>query len=192
MAACYDIKSGKREAYIDIQVALYWELQRAGTDEGLDFDAAKHVFTVKGEVMPSVTFILKHQGIMPDMQFVTDHGLLRGTYVHKTTEWYDKGTLDEDVLDDELKPYLDSYKAFKVDWTGKILHAEKKLWHPVYKYAGIIDRIVEGNQCYILLLTPGKSRPYDLKPVENIRGALNVGLSALNVLKWKQQNQREE
>ena len=192
MACPFDIKSGKSEEYIDIQVAMYWELVRNGTEEGLCFDKEQHKFTVNGEALPSVTQILKYEGIIPDMKFVTAYGLLRGTYVHACTELYDKGDLDEGALDDELKPYLDCYKQFKADYSGDILHAEKMLWHPVHRYAGIIDRITDDRQCHILFLQPKTKRQYTFEEIKNIRGALNVGLSALNVMKWKETHLKGE
>lgn len=191
MLSVWDIKSGKSEAYIEIQVALYWELVRNGTDEGLCFDKEHHRFTVNGKALPSVTQILRHEGIIPDMKYVTDRGLLRGTYVHSATEYFDNGTLDESTVDEEIKPYLDCYKQFKADYSGKITHAEKRLWHPVYNYAGIVDRITDDKECHILFLQPKIKRQYTFEEIKNIRGALNVGLSALNVYTWKKSNLKE-
>jgi hypothetical protein len=191
MPSIWDIKTGPKQAWIDVQIALYWELQRNGTEEGLEFDREHHILSVKGAKMPSVTQILRHEGIIPENPFVTSYGLLRGTYVHKATELWDKETLDEDTLDETIRPYLECYKVARADMPRGIKSIEKKLWHPIWKYAGIIDREMDGDTCCILYLTPGKSRLYDLKPVENIRASLNVGLSALNVLRWKQQNLKE-
>lgn len=186
MAAPWDIKTGKGQAWIDVQLALYWELVRNGTDEGLSFDKENHIFTVNGEKLPSVTYILRHEGIIPDIQFVTDRGLLRGTYVHKATELWDADDLIEESLDDEIRAYLECYKQFRKDYPAVILHAEKKLYHPVWKYAGIVDRIAEDKESMILYLQPETKKKYTFKPVENIRGNLNIGLSALNLMRWKE------
>ena len=188
MPCPWDIKTGKAERYIDVQVAMYWELVRNGTDEGLCFDDETHTFTVNGKPLPSVTQVLRHEGIIPDMRFVTEYGLLRGQYVHRATELFDLGTLDEDTIDGEIRPYLDCYKAFLGDYQGKILHIERRLYHPQWLYAGIVDRVSEDKDCHVLYLHPKKSRPYTFEVVNNLRGNLNVGLSALNLMVWKQTN----
>lgn len=188
MSCPWDIKTGKYERWIDIQIAMYWELVRNGTDEDLCFESDGHKFKLvsNGLKLPSVTQILRHEGIIPDMKFVTDYGLLRGQYVHRATQLYDQGRLDENSLDDEVRPYLDCYKQFLADYSGNIEHIEKQLWHPVYRYAGIADRISDDKNCHILFLHPKKSRPYTFEVVNNLRGNLNIGLSALNLMNWKE------
>jgi hypothetical protein len=190
--AVYDLKTGKYDAHIDLQIAAYWELQRNGTDEGMEFDELNHRFTCNGEVLPSVTGVLKSNRMTPDgYAFIDPWYLELGTQVHKTTELYDKGTLDEDCLSDVLLPYLEAYKVFKRDYSGQITGIEKKLWHPKLKYAGIIDRTIEGHICYSLHLKPGQKVPYKLEEVKEIRGKFNYFLSALNVTNWRHQNIKE-
>lgn len=192
MLSVFDLKSGPHEAHIEIQIAAYWELIRNGIEEGLDFASDTHTFSHNGEVLPSVTQALKANRMTPDgYAFIDPYYLTRGTYIHSATEFYDKGTLDEDSLDEAIRPYLEAYKRFRSDFNGQIVGIEKRLWHPKLKYAGIVDRIIDGNTCYALHLKPGNKVPYKLEPIENVRSAFNVFLSALNVLTWRANNFKE-
>lgn len=177
MPGVIDKKSGSDSPDIDLQISGYVELLRNGTPEGLAFDEEHHIFTVNGKVIPSVTTILKKAGMTPDYSFVDPWYAQRGTYVHKATELWEKGVLDEDSVDKEILPYLNSYRSFRTDCPVKIMGQEVKLWHPVYKYAGIIDIIIEGNSHYKLFLR--KNGKYKLVEVTNIRGHFNFFLSAL-------------
>ena len=193
MSAVFDLKSGPHEAYIELQIAAYWELQRNGTEEGLDFTVDSHTFAHNGEVLPSVTRILKDAHLTPEgYLFIDPYYLTRGTYIHTATEYHDKGTLDESDLDPEIVPYLEAYKVFKRDFPGQLTGIEKKLWHPKLKYAGIIDRTIEGHVCYALHLKPGQKVPYKLEEVKDIRGKFNIFQSALNLYNWKSQNLKGE
>jgi hypothetical protein len=187
-----DIKTGgHEEPHYKLQVAAYLEMQHRGTDEGLEFDEEKHLFTVKGEVIPSVTQILRQEGFCPSLDWIDPWYLQRGTYVHRATELYDKGTLDEESLSPEIIPYLESYKRARAEIGFTITAIELKLWHPVYRYAGIIDRVIEGRKSYILYLTPGVNNGYKRETVENSRQNLNTFLSARNCRAWKELNLKE-
>jgi hypothetical protein len=100
--------------------------------------------------------------------------------------------LDEDTVDDIVRPRLDAYRAFKGDFRERITGIEKRLWHPTLNYAGIIDRTITGHTCYSLHLKPGQRVPYKLIEVPNIRAQLNVFVSALNVMRWRESNLKGE
>ena len=187
--AIFDLKNGPHEAYIDIQIGAYWELERNGTDEGLEFDEVNHIFSINGQTLPSVTQVLRANHMTPEFYAHIDPWYLeRGKLVHLATEYDDKGTLDEDTVDDIVRPRLDAYRAFKGDFRERITGIEKRLWHPTLNYAGIIDRTITGHTCYSLHLKPGQRVPYKLIEVPNIRAQFNVFVSALNVMRWKEQN----
>lgn len=193
MQSVFDLKSGPHEPHIDLQIAAYWELIRNGKQEGLVFDPETHTAMVGAEHLPSVTTILRHAQMTPDFyNWLDPWYLTRGKYVHLASELYDKGTLDESTIDDTIKPYLEAYKAFRRDFSATITGIEVQLYHPVYKYFGIVDRIIEGNTCYSLHLKPGQRVPYKLVEVPNIRAQFNVFVSALNVMRWREQNMKGE
>ena len=112
----------------------------------LKFDAARHCYTLAGVVIPSVTQVLKainvYDGI-PDSVLKTKAEL--GTNLHRACE-----LLDQDDLDDEseegraaLAPiagYLAGYGKFKAERRPVVIENETRLFHPVHRYAGTIDR----------------------------------------------------
>jgi hydroxymethylpyrimidine pyrophosphatase-like HAD family hydrolase len=190
MPGVIDKKSGNDSPDIDIQVSGYVELLRNGTPEGLTFDEEHHIFTVNGKVIPSVTTILKRMGMTPDYSFVDPWYAQRGTYIHKATELWENGTLDEDSVDPLISGYIEAYKAFRRDSPQIVVTGQEiRLWHPVYRYAGIIDMIIEGNRHYKLFLR--ENGTYKLVEIEQIRSHLNVFISALNVVRWREQNIKE-
>ncbi len=188
MISVFDIKTSKNNPAINLQIAAYWELARNGIADGLSFDEKEHIFTLalSGRRFPSVTQVLSKMGLTPDYNWVDPWYMLRGSHVHKATELADNGTLDESTVDDEIAPYLEAYRKFRREWSGKIIEAEYRLWHPTYRYAGIVDRTIEGNKCYILFLR--KDGSYRFEEVRNLRRHLNDFLSALNVLRWRKEN----
>ncbi len=111
---------------------------------GLIFDALKHEYKLNGVVIPSVTQVLHEAGLI-DLSFV-DKGTLEyksdiGSKVHKTTELYDFDDLDEEKLHPLLQGYLAGWKKFRADYNFVPVHIELMLYHPIYRYAGRIDRI---------------------------------------------------
>uniref|UniRef100_A0A6M3J914 Putative PD-(D/E)XK nuclease superfamily protein n=1 Tax=viral metagenome TaxID=1070528 RepID=A0A6M3J914_9ZZZZ len=191
MFSVFDIKTSKAYPAIALQIAAYLELARNGTTLDLLFDEGRHLFTQEstGQILPSVTQVLSKMGLAPDYFWVDPWYALRGTHVHKATELHENGALDESTVDDEIAPYLAAYQKFRKEWAGEIIKTEYRMWHPTYRYAGIVDRVIEGNKCYILFLK--KNGKYSFEEVKNIRSNLNVFLSALNVMKWKQENLKE-
>lgn len=185
MPGVIDKKAGVPSPDQDVQISAYVELLRNGTPEGLTFDEEKHLFTANGEVIPSVTTVLKRMGMTPDWSKISDIEWYaqRGTYIHKATELWENGSLDEDSLDPVISGYVDGYKACRRDFPVKVIGQEVRLWHPVHKFAGIIDMVIEGNRHYKLFLR--ENRTYKLVEVENWRGHFNIFLSALNVIRWK-------
>lgn len=107
----------------------------------LTFDEARHEYRYNGEVIPSVTTILKplvdYSAIHPD---VLKRASELGTMVHKTTELFDEGVLDEDDLDPVLVPYLDGWKRFRQEVGFVPDSIEKRMYHPTFRYCGTSDR----------------------------------------------------
>lgn len=189
MPGIIDIKTGQDHPSIDLQIAAYAELAVNGKQGDLEFDKESHIYKVNGKELPSVTTILKKQGLTPDYTFTDPWYAQRGTYIHRACELWDQDNLDEDGLDNEIKPFLEGYKSFRGDYAAIITGHEVMLWHPVYQYAGTIDIIIQYNKYYKLFLNDtGK---YRLVPVENIRTHFNYFVSALNVLRWKEQFKKE-
>jgi hypothetical protein len=112
----------------------------------LQFDPGLHAYTFEGVRVPSVTQVLKplysFEGIPVS---VLNAKAALGTAVHRACELLDMDDLDEesDAGRAGLVPiagYLAGYKRFKADKKVKILANEQRLFHPVHRYAGTIDR----------------------------------------------------
>ena len=110
----------------------------------LTFNQENHEYKEDGVIIPSVTQCIKKAGLI-DLSFV-EKELLEyksdiGNKIHKTTELHDQGNLDEATLHPLLAGFLQAWKKFILDYHFIPLHLELKKVHPLYKYAGMIDRI---------------------------------------------------
>jgi hypothetical protein len=115
----------------------------------LKFDEASHTYLIDGVRVPSVTQVLKP---LYDFSRV-DPAMLQakaalGTAVHLACELLDNDDLDEESEDgraalEPLAGYLAGYKKFKSDKKPVVLENETRLFHPVHRYAGTIDRRFE-------------------------------------------------
>ena len=116
-------------------------------DYNLTFDAESHKYNLNGADIPSVTQII--QKVLPTNFYVSEEVLeqksLIGQYVHTATELYDQDNLDIDSLHPTLKGYLDGWIRFRMIFDIKPIAIELRLAHPVYKFAGRIDRVFEGD-----------------------------------------------
>lgn len=110
----------------------------------LRFDAETHTYWHGEHRVPSVTQVL---GAMTDLDEirrlrpgVIEHASERGDAVHYGCELYDQGRLDWDTVGDEIRPYIEAWVKFRAE-TGFVPDAiEERVFHPVHKYAGTLDR----------------------------------------------------
>jgi hypothetical protein len=109
--------------------------------EELRFDPAEHKYFVGKREVPSVTTILKEEGFI-DSAWFTESGRQRGSYVHLAVHYHDMNELDEDSLDDTIRPYVEAWKRFKVDTGIVIIESEVPILDPLKRYAGTPDKIV--------------------------------------------------
>ncbi len=111
----------------------------------LIFDETLHRYTLNGEVLPSVTQILKP---LYDFSAVPVDVLRRagefGTAVHKAVELYLKDDLDEDSIDEPIYNCLMAYQAFEADHYDifdETPIVEQIDYHPKLKYSGTPDLV---------------------------------------------------
>lgn len=83
----------------------------------------------------------------------------RGTAVHIATELWDKGTLDEDTVDPQIKGYLESWKLFRKDQNYTPEAIEYMTYHPILLVATKIDRVP------LLDLKTGSPEPWHILQV---------------------------
>lgn len=108
------------------------------------FDEENHIYSVEGIPVPSTTTIIKEAGMMKNLDFYTSGGSGRGTYIHKLTEQYDKGTMDWGQVGEYL-PYVNAYIEFKEKYNLEVLLREEKAYNRAYWYAGQMDIVGRVN-----------------------------------------------
>lgn len=96
-----------------------------------------------GRALDSVTTIIKLE--LGLYQYGDGSAAERGTAVHRACQYYDEKDLDESSLPENVKPYLNQYKQALGTYKIVVLQNELMRFHPVYLYAGTLDKIVEIN-----------------------------------------------
>ena len=100
--------------------------------------------------IPTHTYYLDNKPLDGLTSTIAEAGLIRGgdpwymgrgTAVHLATEYFDKGTLDEDSVADEIKGYLLSWKQFRADQNYTPVEIEYPIWHPELMVGTKIDRL---------------------------------------------------
>lgn len=98
-----------------------------------------HIYRLNGEVLPSITQVLKDVGIV-DYSFLPDDqreaALAKGRLIHLQTELDDRGLLDESIAD---MGYVDGWREFREKWGFTPVAREVMAYHPVFLYAGTPD-----------------------------------------------------
>ena len=85
----------------------------------LIFDDATHTYTLDGQVVPSVTGILKASGLIDFTgipESILEAARVRGTTVHEAIAYFNEGDLDIDQFDQdfpEYRGYLAGWLSFR-------------------------------------------------------------------------------
>jgi len=109
---------------------------------GLQFDEARHAYTLDGVAVPGVTTALKvcsaadYAGVDPE---VMARAAARGTAVHRMIELDATGRLDETSVDDQLLPYLEKWRQFVTQSRFVPILAEHRVASRRYGYGGTLD-----------------------------------------------------
>lgn len=108
---------------------------------GLTFEPEGHVYRFQGQIVPSVTQVLKP---IENWDFLDDEAKAfyseRGTEVHRTTALNDLDDLVEDSVDPDIVGYLHSWRKLLANEDLKILSVEEQVYHPLLRVAGTMDR----------------------------------------------------
>ena len=106
----------------------------------LEFTEEGHIYTWKGKKVRSVTQVLEPlYGYIGVPAHVLEAAAARGTAVHLACEYWDNGVFGG--IEEELQPYLDAWIRFLEESKIEIEMVENRIYHPLYGYAGAIDRI---------------------------------------------------
>lgn len=111
-------------------------------ESNLDFDEERHIYSLRGIQLPSVTQIMKPMSLMLydgiPMQTLSE-AANRGTRAHEQ--------ISNSVLygviesDEDTQPYIDAFKLFEDMYNPVWLASEYRTYHKQLRYAGTIDLI---------------------------------------------------
>lgn len=118
----------------------------------IDFDPVLHRFSTGGREVPGVTSILRQAGAMEGWRVTDDWYATRGRYVHLACAMLDRGTLDWTSLDEHTKPFVECYQQFLAIAKPRIISIEEMIVAPGYRYAGIMDRLIQLPDGTVLVL----------------------------------------
>ena len=110
--------------------------------------------TPDGTPLESVTSILK-SGLGLYQYKKVSNAALFGTNCHKAFQYYDEKDLVESTLDPAVEIRLEQYKLALTNEEIEIQQNEVMRYHPIYLYAGCIDKVckVKGVQSLIDIKT---------------------------------------
>lgn len=131
----------------------------------LEFRSDVHEYTVNGEVLPSVSEIIRFisREVYGDVvQSVLDNAADRGTRVHRATQMLD--VVHDVECDEDIVPYVQAYVQFLRDHKPKWELIEHSFYNPECKYAGTVDRYGELD---------GKKTIVDIKTSSSLQKVLN-------------------
>lgn len=185
MTAVIDFKTGKATPAAALQTAAYSLLN----DFNVTFDAERHVYTWQGKDLKSVTQILQEENFV-DSTWFTEWARDKGSHVHTAIKYDLAGELDEDSLDDEIRPYLSAFRKFMTESGFKVERSETPGVNTTHHYAGtpdIIGCFPKPTVCRRYALELSADGKYKLVPFQD-QNDFNVWLAAVAVHHWKNNN----
>ena len=135
------------------------------------FDPAKHLFTVDGVTVPSVTQILKSVGLINFAGIpasVLNHKRDVGSAVHLATHYLDEDALDWSTVSEECEPYVRAYESFKRNsgFEPELIEYKSVAQVDGMRFGMIVDRtgVIGGKPTLLELKTgePSASWPVQL------------------------------
>ena len=114
------------------------------------FDPEKHLYTIDGITVPSVTQVLEEERFI-DFSGIPDETLeqakARGTYVHTVLHYYLEGDFDLADVDERFRGYIDSALEYLAvtrmkplrNRDGVPIAVEYRFWDHERRFAGTMD-----------------------------------------------------
>ena len=131
----------------------------------LSFNEDSHEYQINGEVIPSVSEIIRFisREVYGDVvQSVLDNAADRGTRVHKATQMLD--VVHDVECDEDIVPYVQAYVQFLRDHKPKWELIERSMYNPQLMYGLTIDRYGELD---------GKKTLVDIKTSSSVQKVLH-------------------
>jgi hypothetical protein len=113
---------------------------RSAVGPGFEYDDATHEYFVGGRSYVSITQALEWTGLRPPFYRDPETYRHRGKAVHRATELWDLGTLDEGSAVD-VAGWLDGWKAYRNEWDFVPVRVERPGYSKTWRFAGTSDRV---------------------------------------------------
>lgn len=62
--------------------------------------------------------------------------------MHFACQLHDEDDLDESSIEDDVAPYLAAYRRFLAETRASVIANERRVFDPIYRYAGTLDRVM--------------------------------------------------
>ena len=144
------------------------------------FDSKTHQYFDGNRRLPGVNEILRGTGLNSDLSLVRradlEYARIRGTYIHKACELWDKKDLKIETLSPALIPYLEGWKKFLKDYKLKFTpgYIEIPLRSTKWGFAGMPDRLPKKLE--------GKLTLIDIKSEAVVQKVTALKLAAYQIL----------
>jgi hypothetical protein len=187
MSCVIDFKSGKATPAAALQTAAYSLLNSFD----VEFLPDTHIYSAAGKIFPSVTGILCAENFV-DSTWFTEWARDKGSHVHTAIKYDIACELDEDTLDDEIRPYLSAFRRFMKESGFKVERSEIPGVNTTHGYAGTPDLIgcfPKPTACRRFALELTKEGKYKLIPHTDSND-FAVWLAAVAVHNWKLNHRR--
>lgn len=186
MAIVCDIKTGKATPAVALQLAA----QSLLNSLDVTFNPEGHIYTCPdGSHPPSITGILRDEGFI-DARWFDEWSRDRGSHVHKAIHYDIMNCLDEEALDEEIRPYLSAFRKFMAESGFKVERSEVPGVNTTFGYVGTPDLVGSfptQTQARRFALEINKEGKYKLIPFTD-QTDFSVWLSAVACHKWKRNN----
>lgn len=109
----------------------------------LTFDQENHAYKWHGEPVPSVTQLLKEFGLIDFSHVPKDRLEFKrslGSAVHYAIDLMEQDDLDEESLNEEIRPYVEAYKHFREITGFEPRQTENRLYSKKWRFAGTLDQ----------------------------------------------------
>jgi hypothetical protein len=152
------------------------------------FEPKSHVYTVDGEVLPSVTDILRplsdeFYGGIPLATLAA--AAERGRRADLACQLIDEDDLDDASVEDDIAPRVIAYRKFLAETGAVAFETARSRYHPEHRYAGTLDVVLRFPHRGVLALV-------DRKCVATIIATVYPQLAAYDELRRREQQQNPE
>lgn len=107
----------------------------------IEFDSDGHRYFVNGDLVPSVTQVIRDAGMIDDRYF-TEYHRWRGSEAHKAiATWNRAGNIDRRKVDPKIRPYLEGALKWMKDMGFTPMFVEERRYDSLWNVCGTADLI---------------------------------------------------